>query len=352
LTNTNWFDKNIGVTTGSVIVSMVTDHCVFLEDPLKPLFEKDIQAILSQTKAHKDTFAVPELIKILHAALDEPDGEVRTAEETFLLFAETATDALAESPLYSDTLFRELYRSVLDVADARGVPRQSLLEDLLFQSLRRPTDRERVKRKKQKEARSRILQAALEEFSERGFHAATIDSIAERAGLAKGTVYRYFNTKEGLFKALKEDTISEFVEMARQDLRRQEDVLTLIESVIKMYLSFFERNSAFFKVIIQEQKDFGREFSEKFINELILALPGLKRRCWKASRTGYLKQMNYFTVFYGIIGFLNGVIQKWLHEGAEGSLLDEAETVKEVLFYGFVSRPQEIEKTDSLKVVP
>jgi hypothetical protein len=128
-------------------------------------------------------------------------------------------------------------------------------------------------------------------------------------------------------------------------------VLKIIESVIKNYLSFFEKNSAFFKVIIQEQKDFGREFSEKFIHELILALPGLKRRCWKASRNGHLKQMNYFTVFFGIIGFLNGVIQKWLHEGAEGSLLNEIETVKEVLFYGFVVPPIQASKFNTLKVI-
>ena len=61
--------------------------------------------------------------------------------------------------------------------------------------------------------------------------------------------------------------------------------------------------------------------------------------------------MNYFTVFYGIIGFLNGVIQKWLHEGAEGSLIGEIDTVKEVLFYGFVVGPIEKQKTTTLKVI-
>ncbi|MGB9618013.1 MAG: TetR/AcrR family transcriptional regulator, partial [Desulfomonilaceae bacterium] len=165
------------------------------------------------------------------------------------------------------------------------------------------------------------------------------------------TFYKYFHTKEGLFNALKEDTISEFVEIARKDLAKKEDILDIIETVITLYLTFFEKNSAFFKVITQEHKDFGKEFSEKFINELILAFPGLKRRCWKASRNGRLKQMNYFTVFYGIIGFLNGVIQKWLVDGTEGSLLDEIDTIKEVLFYGFVVQPSVAQKTGELRVI-
>jgi AcrR family transcriptional regulator len=315
--------------------------------------EKQIQAVIARTKAHKDAFAVPELIAVLRAELQKEPREDTTPVETVLAFVGKATEAIASSPIYSDALVRELFRSVLALAESVGIARADLAEDLLFQTLRRPPDQDKARRKKQKDARSRILKAALDEFSEKGFHASTIDSIAERAGIAKGTVYRYFNTKEGLFNALKEDTITEFVELARQDLSREEDILKIIESVIKMYLSFFEKNSAFFKVIIQEHRDFGRDFSDKFINELILGLPGLKRRCWKASRMGRLKQMNYFTVFFGIIGFLNGVIQKWLHEGAEGSLLNEIDTVKEVLFYGFAVPPEEVGKTNSnvLKVI-
>jgi AcrR family transcriptional regulator len=246
---------------------------------------------------------------------------------------------------------RDFYRSVLEAAVEAGVSRPELVEDLLFQTLRRSPDAERPRRRNQRDARARILRAALDEFSENGFHQATIDSIAERAGIAKGTVYRYFKTKDELFNALKEDTMSEFVELAKREVTRDADVLQILESVIKIYLGFFEKNSAFFKVIVQEQKDFGREFSEKFINVLILAFPGLKRACWKASRSGHLKQMNYFTVFFGIVGFLNGVIQKWLHDGGEGSLMAEVETVREVLFYGFAVPPEQAEQTNPLKVI-
>ncbi len=313
--------------------------------------EHAVNSIVSNTRAHRDTFAIPEIIKILETQLHSLPNDEATRSDTILNIVDLAARALIASPIYSDTLMREFYRSAIDVAEANGVPRELILEDLLFQSVRRSSEGETSKRKKQKDVRRRILQAALTEFSDKGFHASTIDSIADRADIAKGTVYRYFKTKESIFTALKEDTMSEFVELARKDLSVQDDVLTIIESVIKMYLSFFEQNSSFFKVIIQEHKDFGREFSEKFIQELILALPGLKRRCWKASRSGRLKQMNYFTVFYGIIGFLNGVIQKWLSEGAERSLLDEIDTVREVLFYGFATPPDQAANTNPLKVI-
>ena len=50
--------------------------------------------------------------------------------------------------------------------------------------------------------RDAILEAALDEFSARGFAAARLDDVARRAGVAKGTIYLYFKDKEALFQEL------------------------------------------------------------------------------------------------------------------------------------------------------
>lgn len=50
--------------------------------------------------------------------------------------------------------------------------------------------------------RETILAAALDEFSERGFAATRLDDVAQRAGIAKGTIYLYFHDKESLFQEL------------------------------------------------------------------------------------------------------------------------------------------------------
>jgi AcrR family transcriptional regulator len=52
------------------------------------------------------------------------------------------------------------------------------------------------------ERRKAILAAALQEFSARGFAAARLDDVAVRAGIAKGTIYLYFQDKEALFQDL------------------------------------------------------------------------------------------------------------------------------------------------------
>ncbi len=57
-------------------------------------------------------------------------------------------------------------------------------------------------RKRRKEARpSEILEAGFREFAEKGFNGTRLDSVAARAGVAKGTLYLYFDSKEALFEA-------------------------------------------------------------------------------------------------------------------------------------------------------
>ena len=55
--------------------------------------------------------------------------------------------------------------------------------------------------------RDRIVQSAIECFSEYGFDRSRMDDIAQRADLSKGTLYLYFKSKEDLFYAICENNL-------------------------------------------------------------------------------------------------------------------------------------------------
>lgn len=61
------------------------------------------------------------------------------------------------------------------------------------------------------ERRTIILNAALDEFAERGFESARLDDVARRAGIAKGTIYLYFRDKETLFQELLREMLTPIV---------------------------------------------------------------------------------------------------------------------------------------------
>ena len=70
---------------------------------------------------------------------------------------------------------------------------------------------------RRKQARpAEIVAAALDVFVERGFAATKLEEVARRAGVTKGTVYLYFESKEALFKAVVRETIVPIVARGEQ----------------------------------------------------------------------------------------------------------------------------------------
>ena len=59
-----------------------------------------------------------------------------------------------------------------------------------------------------------IVEAAREVFALRGFSAATLDEIADKAEFSKGTLYNYFESKEEIFETVIADAVDDFVDVA------------------------------------------------------------------------------------------------------------------------------------------
>src|SRR5712691_3407818 len=70
-----------------------------------------------------------------------------------------------------------------------------------------------TERKTKDERREDILDAALQEFAERGYHGASTEDIARRAGISQPYVFRLFGTKKDLFKAVVARCFRETLEM-------------------------------------------------------------------------------------------------------------------------------------------
>lgn len=71
-------------------------------------------------------------------------------------------------------------------------------------------------RRRKSERPAEIVQAALAVFAERGFAGARLDEIAARAGVSKGALYLYFETKEDLFRAVVRQAIAPNVAVVRE----------------------------------------------------------------------------------------------------------------------------------------
>lgn len=109
----------------------------------------------------------------------------------------------------------------------------------------------------QEEKEELILEAALEVFSQRGFHGSTIDQIAEVAGMSKPNLLYYFRTKEAMHRALIDRVLENWLEPL-QAFDAEGDPEQEIRSYIRRKLEM--------------ARDFPRE-SRLFANEILQGAP-------------------------------------------------------------------------------
>ncbi|WP_405144963.1 TetR/AcrR family transcriptional regulator [Sphaerisporangium sp. NBC_01403] len=129
------------------------------------------------------------------------------------------------------------------------------------------------------ETRLKLYMAAVELIAEQGYTATTVDAIADRAGVAKGTVFYNFGSKDGLFVALLDHGIQRLADTLNEALTTEPPppseaagdtgrnlsssgrALTLnppsaplqrLDAVVMAQLRFFEEYGAFARVLLAE----------------------------------------------------------------------------------------------------
>jgi len=123
-----------------------------------------------------------------------------------------------------------------------------------------PESRPRARWRRRKDARPKeILDAALAEFAEKGFAAARLQDIAARAGVAKGTIYLYFESKEAVFTALVKDRIGNQLSLVAEAVSQHEGPISdLLAGLIRTIGNFLRTSELVVlpKIVISEAGNF------------------------------------------------------------------------------------------------
>ena len=99
----------------------------------------------------------------------------------------------------------------------------------------------------------KILDAAREEFGERGFSDTSIVGITQRAGVALGTFYTYFESKEALFQALVRDMSAQVRESVGPALSNARDGLDGERRALEAFLKFVRDHRDIYRIIDESE---------------------------------------------------------------------------------------------------
>lgn len=257
----------------------------------------------------------------------------RRSSEWLASFLEDLTASLRKEGLQEHAL--AFFRAAAEEASFMSIGKVSVSSDMLRFVLAQAQifPLPRVK-KSIPVNRENIFDAALTLFVEKGFHSTTVDEIAALCGVGKGTVYRTFKSKEHLLERLISEKTDEIVSVFGEVLTKAGDILSLVEEAISCWVRFIEKNHLLYRLIQKEDIMYKPGGKDMFYNTIISRLPMLKQRIVELNTGGKMKSMNFYTTFYGIMGFIDGVVYKWLQSGMGYSLKDELPAILEVLFNG------------------
>jgi AcrR family transcriptional regulator len=101
------------------------------------------------------------------------------------------------------------------------------------------------------ERRGQLLMAASDIFVDRGYHAAGMDEIAERAGVSKPVLYQHFSSKLELYLAVLQRHVDNLVSGVRQALRTTTDNRQRLRSAVQAFFDFIEHDGQGYRLIFE-----------------------------------------------------------------------------------------------------
>ena len=299
---------------------------------------KNIREIITKCEPHKDVSILRPLRQILRKELSLAEDLPEDAEEIIRDFLEEVMEAYEVSRLRSKSVIRELFMEGIEVGKKYGADSAELTRELLYLSLQ-DSEARRTKRSRHKtqDKRVRILEAALKVISDKGYESSTIEMIAEQAGVSKGSVYRYFPSKENLVTELINAMFDKLADKMNDEMHEDMDGLGIIQLHIQSYLEFMEENKEFYNMVLNARNVMGPAARAQYYTRVLEHAPVMKHKIVEAAQEGKIKFTSFFTVYYGVMGFLDGVIHKWIRSNCSYSLTNEVPVILENLLYGLVT---------------
>jgi AcrR family transcriptional regulator len=99
-----------------------------------------------------------------------------------------------------------------------------------------------------------IAQVAKTVFAERGYQGATLDEIAQRAGMSKATIYIYYKNKDDLFIQVVEELIHTAMTETAQEAAAAKPVVEKLAAIVRSKIAFYEQEREFFWIYLNEKQ--------------------------------------------------------------------------------------------------
>jgi AcrR family transcriptional regulator len=202
---------------------------------------------------------------------------------------------------------------------------------------------EKLPRREREKLRHRrqMLAAALKLFSEKGYHNVSMHEIAERAEFAIGTLYKFFENKEDLYKTLMMEKAAEYHHTLSGILSREADVLAILKDYISAKAAIFADDVATLRLYFAETR--GASFNikagldqdiRKLYDELLEQLASTLE---KGIRENVLRNLTPYYMAVALEGLTNAFLFCWLEDPERHSYEANIPVIRDIFLKGVLA---------------
>lgn len=166
--------------------------------------------------------------------------------------------------------------------------------------------------------RERILASAISAFSENGFYRTRICDIAGAAGVADGTVYLYFESKEQLLAAIFEDSMNRFLSATRGEIENLVGAENKLRHLFELHLDTLTAEpelATVFQIELRHSVRFMQETSRAQLHDYLELIDALIREGQAAGE--FRLEIDSWLVTKALFGILDQVATSWVLSARE-----------------------------------
>jgi TetR/AcrR family transcriptional regulator, fatty acid metabolism regulator protein len=180
--------------------------------------------------------------------------------------------------------------------------------------------------------RESMVQAAIEVFSKKDFQAASISEIAQRAGVAEGSIYQYFKNKEDLFFSIPMEKTKEFRTQLELHLEGISGAFNKIRKFVWYFLYFFKVNPEYGRILMlgmRVNKSFVKTNTYDFLKKSVGPVLEI---ITEGQKEGVIrKDTDVYILRHLLLGILEHMVSHWLLKEEKYDLLEHHREVSQLV---------------------
>ncbi len=190
-------------------------------------------------------------------------------------------------------------------------------------------------RKRTSDKRDRILEAAVKVFARKGYFAARVADIASQAGVADGTIYLYFRSKEDILVSLFDEIMAEHVEKGRGEIAAIEGAAARLLVIARHHLRLLGGNrdlAVVFQVELRQSTKFMERFTAGWLHDYLAVISEVIE---EGQRDGTFRpDLSRRLATKAFFGALDEMVTSWILSTKDYDLVSQAAPVVDLFLRG------------------